>query len=114
MMRFSPLRACNLTDAIGCIVLITGAILLPCIFWPMQRSEAPLAVPRMPVAVADTPIRGSATAPVGILEFADFQCPFCARFSRDTLPVLDREYFETGIAFFAIRQAPLSIHVLAR
>ncbi len=44
----------------------------------------------IPVTRAD-PSRGSATAPVTIVEFADFQCPFCQRASA-TLQALQREY----------------------
>jgi protein-disulfide isomerase len=46
-----------------------------------------LEPPREVVAVADTdPVRGVATAPVTIIEYSDFQCPFCARVN----PTLDR------------------------
>jgi protein-disulfide isomerase len=41
-------------------------------------------------------IMGSPEAPVRILEVSDFQCPFCARFNRETFPVLDSLYIETG------------------
>lgn len=41
-------------------------------------------------------IRGSSDAPIRILEVSDFQCPFCARFNRETFPVLDSLYIETG------------------
>jgi protein-disulfide isomerase len=41
-------------------------------------------------------IKGSSGAPIRILEISDFQCPFCARFYRDTLPVRDSLYIRTG------------------
>lgn len=41
-------------------------------------------------------ILGSSEAPIRILEVSDFQCPFCARFNRETFPVLDSLYIETG------------------
>ena len=41
-------------------------------------------------------IMGSPEAPVRILEVSDFQCPFCARFNRETFPVLDSLYIATG------------------
>jgi protein-disulfide isomerase len=41
-------------------------------------------------------IKGSPDAPIRILEISDFQCPFCARFNKETFPALDSLYIETG------------------
>jgi protein-disulfide isomerase len=48
-----------------------------------------------------------------LLVFSDFQCPFCARFTRDTLPQLEAQYFANGRAAFAFRHLPLAIHAQA-
>lgn len=45
---------------------------------------------------ADDPVLGDASAPVTIVEYGDFKCPFCARFFVETEPRLRREYIETG------------------
>lgn len=39
---------------------------------------------------------GDVDAPVVLVEWTDMRCPFCAAFSRETLPVLLAEYVETG------------------
>lgn len=40
--------------------------------------------------------KGSETAPVMIEEFSDFQCTYCGKFSRETLPRLIETYVDTG------------------
>jgi protein-disulfide isomerase len=39
---------------------------------------------------------GKPSAPVVLVEYVDLQCPYCAEFSRRTLPPLIREYVRTG------------------
>lgn len=43
-------------------------------------------------------VLGDSSAPVRIIEFSDFQCPVCKRYTDDTAPILDEEFVETGIA----------------
>ena len=44
--------------------------------------------------------RGSVTAPVVMIDFSDFGCPYCGKFSRETYPAIEREYVATGKVFF--------------
>ena len=54
---------------------------------------------------------GEENAPVTIVEFSDFQCPFCGRFFTDALPQIKKEYIESGKAKLVYMQFPLtSIH----
>jgi protein-disulfide isomerase len=41
-------------------------------------------------------VRGAAEAPVTVVEFSDFGCPFCARFANESYPELHRDFVETG------------------
>ncbi len=54
--------------------------------------------------------KGDKNASVTLIEFADYQCPFCARFSRETLPQIDREYITTGRVKFVFSHFPLERH----
>lgn len=65
-----------------------------------------------PVAVSadDDAILGKKNAPVAIIEFSDFQCPFCRRFWEETLPQIKKEYIATGKAFLVYRDFPLDFH----
>lgn len=48
---------------------------------------------------------GSAAAPVTVLEFADFQCPYCRAFWAVPLQQLKREFVDSGLARLAFRHA---------
>jgi protein-disulfide isomerase len=67
------------------------------------------------VAVADSPTRGSGSAPVVLMEFSDFECPFCARFERETFGQIDREFIQSGRVEYVVKHFPLSeMHPHAR
>jgi protein-disulfide isomerase len=67
------------------------------------------------VSIDDDPILGSVDAPVTLVEFSDYQCPFCKRFFDTTLPALKTEYIETGKLRYVFRDFPLDqIHPFAR
>ncbi len=59
---------------------------------------------------ADDHILGSKNAKVTIIEYSDFQCPFCRRFWKESLPQLKKEYIDTGKAVFVYRHYPLDFH----
>jgi protein-disulfide isomerase len=67
---------------------------------------ASLAGNVVPVEVAGRPFRGPERAAITLVEFTDYQCPFCARHFRDTYPVLLREY--DGKLKYVIRNYPVS------
>lgn len=51
--------------------------------------------------------RGSVDAPVVLVEYADYRCPFCGVFARDTLPVLVEEYVDSGDLRIEWRDLPV-------
>lgn len=58
---------------------------------------------------------GSADATIAIVEFSDFQCPYCERFFTQTLPKLEENYIDTGKVRFYFRDFPLTqIHPQAK
>ncbi|CAL9353967.1 hypothetical protein SUDANB106_00525 [Streptomyces sp. enrichment culture] len=50
---------------------------------------------------------GSPDAPVVLIEYADFQCPFCGKFARDTEPELIEKYVESGVLRIEWRDFPI-------
>ena len=67
-------------------------------------------LPAAPIAIASEPFKGRDTAKVAVIEFSDYQCPFCSRYSRDTLPQLAAEYIDSGKVKYVFRDFPLSFH----
>jgi protein-disulfide isomerase len=63
------------------------------------------------VGLAGAHRMGSAQATIGIVEFSDYQCPYCRGFHDRVFPRLKKEYVDTGIAQFIHKDLPLkSIH----
>lgn len=53
--------------------------------------------------LVDGRVEGDPSAPVRIIEFSDFQCPFCQRFTLETAPQVLEEFIETGVASLEYR-----------
>ena len=66
---------------------------------------------RQTVGVGNLPVLGKTDAKVTIVEFSDYQCPFCARFYSQTEGQLRKDYIDSGKVKFYYRDFPLtSIH----
>jgi protein-disulfide isomerase len=77
------------------------------------QDQLPSTQQKKPVNISsdDDPVRGSIDAPITIIEFSDFQCPFCARFHTQTLPLLLENYIDTGMVKLVYRDFPIqNIH----
>ncbi|MFH0874846.1 MAG: DsbA family protein [archaeon] len=64
--------------------------------------------------VDDDAVKGDKNAPVTIVEWSDFECPYCARFYQQTFGQIEKEYIETGKVKFIYRDFPLGFHVNAQ
>jgi protein-disulfide isomerase len=62
------------------------------------------------VSVAGELFRGEAGASLAIIEYADFECPFCRRFEHDTWPQIRETYIKTGKVKYFYRDFPLPFH----
>lgn len=92
--------------------------------WPASRASRADdgGDDRLPPAIANLDLRpmsdgttlGSNDASVVLLEFSDFQCPFCGRYARDTFPRIARDFVATGKVRYVFRNFPLAAaHPLA-
>lgn len=69
--------------------------------------------PEMAGLKGDDKFKGAATAKVVLIEYGDYQCPFCGQFERDTLPQILANYIQTGKIRFSYRDLPLPSHAQA-
>lgn len=64
--------------------------------------------------LGDNPSLGSDDAKIALLEFTDYQCPYCKRHKENTQPQIDSEYIDSGKIRFVSLDMPLTrIHPLA-
>jgi protein-disulfide isomerase len=64
-------------------------------------------VQKSKVSVGDGPSLGQSDAPVTLVEFSDYQCPFCGRFFKQTFTALKTDYIDTGKLRYVFRDFPL-------
>lgn len=103
-------------------ILIAGALIAWAVFYsnqnPSSQTANPIAEPagKVEVSADDDPFLGPEKAKVTIIEFTDYQCPFCRRFWKETLDQIKREYINSGKGVkFVLRDFPLtSIHPMAQ
>jgi len=90
---------------------------------PTTRQQTAEVVPTNPTAggggvgtrgsapeIGDAPVLGRADAPVTMVEYSDYECPFCSRFFNDTLAQIKKDYVDTGKVKFVYKDFPLAFH----
>jgi protein-disulfide isomerase len=93
-------------------------------FWRPDPSVGPESDPRVAVedlrdrnlttTIDGTFTKGNKNASIVLIEFGDFQCPFCARYAQETFGELERAFVARGTVQYAFRNFPLeSLHSAA-
>lgn len=78
---------------------------------PQRSRPAAPEVRGMIFNLGDNPIKGEPAAPLTLVEFTDYQCPFCGRYIRETYPQIDQEYISMGKVRYVVLDFPLeAIH----
>jgi protein-disulfide isomerase len=79
-----------------------------------QKPAAPQAAPAPPervrLKIGKEFALGKSDAPLVLLEYTDYQCPFCNRFYTTAFPELKKQYVDTGKMRFVSRDYPLDFH----
>lgn len=75
-----------------------------------QPAQNPASALTVTVPLGDAPGQGNPKAPVTLVEYSDFQCPFCLRHFTTTMPQL-QSYIDAGQVYFVFKDFPLeSLH----
>lgn len=124
----------SFTTPILVALLVVAAFLVGAFFTKIQYLEkgkgGTAQVSPTPAEVAEQPavlgaeqiakltetgqVLGEEKAEVMMVEFSDFQCPFCARYAKETFPQIGKEYIKTGKVRYIFHHFPLSFHQYAQ
>ena len=66
------------------------------------------------IDISNANVLGDENAPLTLVEFSDFQCPFCSRFYEQTLPQVLENYVDSGKVKLVYKHLPLSFHQYAQ
>jgi len=118
--KVSLATAANVATLAACLVLVAAAAPTLKSLWlgTAQPTAAVAPVERFSADVRTSlpraTTKGNAGAKVVVIEFSDFQCPFCGSYARDLFPEVEKEYIATGRVRYGYRHFPLdAIHPLA-
>ena len=76
-----------------------------------QAANQPQPPREITIDISGNPFKGDPNAKLTLIEFSDYQCPFCSRYVRETLPEIQKEYVATGKLKYVFRDFPIeSLH----
>lgn len=75
-----------------------------------QHLDGTSAATTVEVATKDEPFLGAENAPITMVEFTDYQCPFCKQAFDNNWNQLKKEYIGTGKVKYVVRDFPLGFH----
>ena len=81
---------------------------------PSAPAAPSAGVTDMKLLADDDAVLGEDNAPVTIVEFSDYECPFCGKFHQQTLPQINENYIKTGKVKLIYRDFPLGFHQQAQ
>lgn len=73
----------------------------------LRRLQQAMGVRSASLTLGTAPSRGRADAPLVLVEFSDYECPFCIRHFTQTMPELEREYISTGKLRYVFMDFPI-------
>ena len=77
---------------------------------PSQGDQGSTTSPTVEVSTDDDPYLGNENAKVTVIEFSDYQCPFCRKYWVESYPQLKEDYIDTNKIKYVFRDFPLNFH----
>lgn len=77
---------------------------------PRSSDGLPGHLANRTVRVADLPVLGDRSAALALIEVTDYQCPYCQTHHRETLPLLKKEFIDSGQLAYYVLDYPLPGH----
>lgn len=96
--------------AVASIALGVAMVWIPLRQPAASPVSSPPPVPERPLSIDQAATMGAASAPVVLIMFSDFECPFCAKFTTDILPWFKTRFVDSGEVQVVFRHWPLPIH----
>ena len=76
-----------------------------------RAAPANAAFREQDVSIGDSPVMGEAKATITLIEFSDYQCPYCSRHYREVMPQIVKDYVDTGKVKYVMFENPIpSLH----
>jgi len=94
-------------------LLVSGSIVFYSLNTGGNAGTADIKGVKVDVSIDDDPMLGNPKAKITLVEFSDFQCPFCRSFWSGAFQQIKKEYIDTGKVRFVYRDFPLSFHPAA-
>jgi protein-disulfide isomerase len=87
----------------GLYVLLAGIVIIAAVLAAGYFLRGGTGHPGNGILAGESPVLGSLDAKVTIIEYSDFECPYCGRFALDTFPLIKANYIDTGKVKFVFR-----------
>jgi protein-disulfide isomerase len=114
-------RLRSVLDLMATVLVVVAAIAVLALTvrnWrqaPQAARQAPApTLPKTPQPIDGAESIGSTSAPVAMVIYSDFQCPYCAKFAQETWPAIKKDFVDTGRVLVVFRHLPLPMHNEAR
>lgn len=101
----------HVTDAAAWVIVLVAAASVVWLYpnWStlFPKSDAP-AIPKEPLSLDGATLKGSSEAPVVLIEYSDYQCPYCRNAETRILPEISKQYIDSGRVQLAFRHHPIA------